>query len=82
MTILRDLVRELVGMFLADARLTSAILVLVVLVAGLVHELGMNTGAGGTILTVGCLAILVEAATREARRRKEKRRSSKRRSAK
>jgi uncharacterized membrane protein len=70
MTILRDLVRELIGMFLADARLTCAILILVALVAGLLLELGMNKGAGGTILTVGCLAILVEAATREARRRK------------
>jgi predicted RNA methylase len=70
MTLLRDIASELVGMFLADARLTCAILILVALVAVLISGIGMDAGAGGAILTIGCLLILVEAAAREARKNK------------
>lgn len=69
MILLRDIVTELVSMFLADARLAIAILLLVLIVAGL--TLGLDVEpliAGGTLLT-GCLVILVEAAVRETRRR-------------
>ncbi len=70
MTLLRDIAKELLGMFLADARLTGAILALVLLVAGLVSSLGVELLIGGGTLLVGCLAILVEAAVREARHRR------------
>lgn len=70
MTLLRDIARTLLGMFLTDARLTIAILALVTLVAGLILNLGVDPLVGGGVLLVGCLAILVEAAARESRRRK------------
>lgn len=69
MNILRDVARELLGMFLADARLTTATLVLVAVVAGLVLAMRVEPLLGGSILLLGCLAILIEAAIREARRR-------------
>jgi hypothetical protein len=69
MTLLRDIVNELVNMFLADARLASAILVLVLIVAGLTISFGVEPLIGGGTLLLGCLVILVEAAVRETRRR-------------
>jgi hypothetical protein len=70
MTLLRDIVNELISMFLADARLTSAILALVLIVAGLTLSLGVEPLIGGGTLLVGCHVILVEAAVRETRRRR------------
>jgi hypothetical protein len=70
MSIIIDVAKELLGMFLTDARLTIATLVLVALVAALVVEMGIAPLAGGTLLLAGCLAILVEAAAREARHRR------------
>lgn len=70
MTLLRDIAGELLGMFLADARLSSAIVALVLIVAGLVRSAGVVPLVGGAVLLVGSLLILVEAATREARNRK------------
>lgn len=69
MSILRDVAKELLGMFLADARLTTATLLLVAIVAGLVVALRVEPLLGGSVLFLGCIAILVEAAIREARRR-------------
>ena len=45
MTLIRDIASELAGMFLADARLSAAILLLVVLVAALVAGLGVQSPA-------------------------------------
>lgn len=70
MTLLRDIAKELIGMFLADARLTGGILALVLLVAGLISSLGMKPPIGGATLLAGCLAILIESCVRETRRRK------------
>jgi Flp pilus assembly protein TadB len=69
-TLLRDIVAELLGMFLADARLSVAILLLVLVVAALVDGAGLGPLIGGAALLIGCIAILVEAAVRESRRRK------------
>ena len=69
MSLLRDIAHELLGMFLADFRLTVAILALVLLVAGLIFSLGVQPLIGGSVLLAGCLVILVEAAVRETRRR-------------
>jgi hypothetical protein len=69
MNIIRDVLSELCGMFLADARLTLTTLFLVAAVAGLVSVLQVGPLVGGGILIFGCLATLVEAASREARRR-------------
>jgi hypothetical protein len=69
MTIIRDVLKELFGMFLADARLTMAILLLVAVVAGVVAALHPGSLLTGGALLFGCLAILVEAVNREARTR-------------
>lgn len=68
MRLLVEVAKELLGMFLADMRLTIAILILVLTVAGLIRVLGMNALIGGVLLMVGCLAILVEASIRAARK--------------
>jgi hypothetical protein len=70
MTLLRDIASKLVGMFLADARLTGAILALAAIVAGLVISIGIDSLIGGFALLIGCHLILVEAVVREARRRR------------
>lgn len=68
MTLLHDIVREIVAMFLADARLSAAVLALVLLVAALTLGLGVRPLAAGAVLLLGCLVVLVEAAWRETRR--------------
>lgn len=69
MSIIVEVAKELLGMFLADARLTTTTLVLVAIVAGLIVALRVEPLLGGGALLIGSLAILVEAAVREARRR-------------
>ncbi len=61
MTILKDVLDELFSMFVADARLTAAILVVVALAAVLIDGLGMSPLIGGVVLFVGCLAVLMGA---------------------
>ena len=70
MPLVREIAAGLIGMFLADARLTLAVLALVALVAALILALGINPLIGGGTLLAGCHLILVEAAVREARRRR------------
>jgi hypothetical protein len=69
MSIIGDVSKELLSMFLADARLTTATLVLVGIVAGFIVVLRIEPLLGGGVLLLGCLAILVEAVLREARGR-------------
>jgi hypothetical protein len=69
MMIVSDVLKELLGMFLADARLSLAVLFLVAIVAGLVVALHAGMLLAGGVLLFGCLAILVESASREARAR-------------
>ena len=66
MSIIRDLYHELLGMFVADGRLALATLFLVAVVAALVDVVRVGPFVAGGILLFGCLAILVEAASREA----------------
>ncbi len=70
MTLVREIAGELIGMFMADARLTLAVLALVAITAGLILVLGVNPLLAGGALLVGCHLILVEAAVREGRRRR------------
>jgi Flp pilus assembly protein TadB len=70
MTLVRDIAKELLGMFLADARLSGTVLILVALVAYLVDGDGLDPLIGGAILIAGCLAILATVTTAEARRRR------------
>jgi hypothetical protein len=68
MSILVDVAKELLGMFLADARLATATLLLVAIVAALLAG-HVEPLFGGAVLLLGCLALLVEATVREARHR-------------
>jgi len=72
MSILADVCKELVAMFIADARLTLATLALVGLIAALILGLGTNALVGGALLLIGCLLILIESTLREARRRRQR----------
>lgn len=67
MTILRAVARELFAMFVADARLTVGILILVAIVALLFDGLALGVLACGALLLVGAIAVLVEATLRQAR---------------
>lgn len=70
MSIIVEVVKELVSMFLADARLTIATLILVAVVAALINALHIAPLVGGAVLLAGCVAILIAAAAREAKRRR------------
>jgi hypothetical protein len=70
MSIIVDVAKELLGMFLADARLTITTLILVAVVAALISGLRVDPMLGGGLLLLGSLVIVVEAAVREARRRR------------
>jgi len=66
MTILKDVLAELFGMFVADARLTAAILALVAISAVLIEGIGVSPLTGGLFLLVGCLLVLIGAVVRFA----------------
>jgi hypothetical protein len=68
-SIASDVAKELMGMFLADARLTISILILVAIAASFIDWFGVNPVVAGGILLFGSLVILVEAAMREAKER-------------
>ena len=69
MSILIEVLKELLSMFLADARLTGAVLVLVGAVALAINRGGVDLLLGGAGLLVGCLAILGVVTALQARRR-------------
>ena len=69
MSFIGDVAKELLGMFLADARLTITILLLVALVAAAV-ALGIDPVFAGAFLLLGSLHTVADAALREARRRR------------
>jgi hypothetical protein len=69
MSILKDVLAELFKMFVGDARLTAAILVVVLIAAGLIAATALSALVGGVILLFGCIAVLVLSVNREARRR-------------
>ncbi len=69
MSLLKDVLFELLGMFVSDARLTAAVLFAVMVAAVLIKRTGLPPLAGGAFLLVGCVAILVMAVRREARLR-------------
>ena len=73
MEIIKEVLVELISMFVTDLRLTIATLALVAAVAGLVLVLHINALICGLILLLGCFAIVMEAAIRETRSRAAKR---------
>lgn len=69
MTLLRDIAKELFGMFLADLKLSGAILALIALVATLIRLRGTDPYFAGGLLTIGCLAIVSIVTLIESRHR-------------
>jgi len=69
MSILKDVAAELFSMFVSDARLTAAILAVVLVTAALIDLAEAPSVVGGAFLLAGCIAILVLSVRREARRR-------------
>jgi hypothetical protein len=70
MTMLKDVLAELIGMFLGDARLTLATLSVAAVAASLIKLAKIEPLVGGGVLLVGCLLVLVEAVRRSGRRTK------------
>ena len=67
MTMLKELGAELIGMFVAEKRLTISILVIVGAVASLVDLIGLDPLLGGAALLFGCLILLIDSVCRSAR---------------
>jgi len=70
MSILKDVLAELFSMFVGDARLTAAILAVVVISAALIEATTLSPLIGGVFLLLGCIVILFLSVRREAMRRK------------
>lgn len=70
MSILKDVLAELFSMFVADVRLTTAILAIVAIAAALIDAVKMPALVGGVFLLGGCVAVLFLSVKREAMRRR------------
>jgi hypothetical protein len=68
MTTLKELVAELIGMFLGEKRLTVMVLALVAVAGALVDFIGLDELIGGAVLLFGCPIVLIESVCRAARR--------------
>jgi len=64
---LKEIIAELIGMFMGDARLTLAVLALVASAAALIEFAGIDPLGAGGVLLVGCLGLLIENVHRSAR---------------
>ena len=67
MTMLKELVAELIGMFVGETRLTISVLAIIAAVGSLVDFIGLDPLLGGAVLLFGCLILLVESVCRSAR---------------
>jgi hypothetical protein len=67
MTMIKEIIAELIGMFMGDARLTLAVLAIVAGAAVLIEIAGVDPLGAGGVLLVGCLGLLIENVHRSAR---------------
>ena len=67
MTVLKDVVAELIGMFVAEKRLTIAVLTVVTMAGCLVDFTELDPLVGGIVVLFGCLTLLIESVCRSAR---------------
>jgi len=67
MTVLKEVAAELIGMFVAEKRLTLAVLGVVTVAGCLVNFTDLNPLVGGTVVLLGCLILLIENVWRSAR---------------
>ena len=67
MTMLKEVVAELIGMFVGERRLTIAVLMIVAMAGCLVDFTGLDPLVGGAVMLFGCLILLIESVCRSAR---------------
>jgi hypothetical protein len=67
MSLLKEIIAELIGMFFGDVRLTIAILLLVAGTGALIDLAGVDPLVGGGVLALGCPALLLANLWRERR---------------
>jgi hypothetical protein len=67
MSLLKEVIAELIGMFFGDARLTIALLLLVAVAGALIKLTGIDPLVGGIVLILGCPALLIANLRRESR---------------
>ena len=67
MTLLKEVAAELIGMFVAEKRLTLAVLGVVTVAGCLVNFTDLNPLVGGTVVLLGCVILLIENVWRSAR---------------
>ena len=67
MTVLKEVVAELIGMFIAESRLTIGVLAVVAMTGCLVNFTDLDPLVGGTVVLFGCLILLIESIYRSAR---------------
>jgi hypothetical protein len=74
MSVIGDVLKELFSMFVGDARLTLAVLILVAVVALSLHALpSANPTLSGFALLGGCITIIITITTMHANRVKKPR---------
>jgi hypothetical protein len=67
MTVLKEVVAELIGMFIAEKRLTTAVLAVVTVAGCLANFTDLDPLVGGSVMLIGCLVLLIESVWRSAR---------------
>ena len=67
MTVLKEVAAELIGMFVAEKRLTLAVLGVVTVAGCLVNFTDLDPLVGGTVVLLGCVILLIENVWRSAR---------------
>ena len=76
MSLLKEVVAELIGMFFGDAQLTVALLLLIAVAGILIQLTGMDPLVGGIVLMAGCPALLIASLRRDSRAIASTRRSA------
>ena len=67
MTVLKEVAAELIGMFVAEKRLTLAVLAVVTVAGCLANFTDLDPLVGGSVMLIGCLVLLIESVWRSAR---------------
>jgi hypothetical protein len=67
MSLLKEVAAELIGMFFGDARMTIALLLLIAVAGTLIELTGIDPLVGGSVLILGCPALLIANLRRDSR---------------
>ena len=67
MTVLKEVVAELIGMFIGEKRLTIAVLGVVTVAGCLANFTDLDPVVGGAMMLLGCLILLIESVWRSAK---------------